>query len=105
MVHSRGGFSGGGGGANAFSPQGFDLLPTQRVHPLYYFEMTDPKNFLKAPLAPIYSNLEGESAPKKKRDFLGKIFQKVSKNAFFTCLFKVLPVAQKIWPKQRVFSA
>ena len=44
-----------GGGAHAFF-QGSDPLPTQRVPPLYYFEIsilvTDPKKFLKAPSAP-----------------------------------------------------
>ena len=49
--------------------QGFDPLPTQRVplctilrHP---YLMTDHKTFLKVPLAPIYTNFEGERAPKK----------------------------------------
>ena len=35
---------------------------------------------------PIYTNFEGERAP-KKRSFLVKIFQKVPKNAFFDCFF------------------
>ena len=30
---------GGGGGVMTLSPQGFDPLPTQRVPPLYYFEV------------------------------------------------------------------
>ena len=56
------------------------------------------KFFLKAPLASIYTNFEGERAP-KKRDFFVKIFQKVPKNGFFDCFFKNLPAAQKILPK------
>ena len=38
----------------------------------------DPKKYFTAPLAPIYTKLEGERAP-KKRDFFVKIFQKVPK--------------------------
>ena len=63
------------------------------------FWPTDPKIFLKAPLAPIYTNFEGERAP-KKRYFFVKIFQKVPKNGFFFyCFFKNLPAAQKTLPK------
>ena len=52
---------------------------------------TDPKIFLKAPLAPIYTNFEGERAPKKTRFFLSKFF------GFLTVFFfKNLPAAQKI---------
>ena len=52
-------------------------------------------------MAPIYTNFEGERAPKKTlrgraRDFFVKIFQKVPKNGFFDCFFKNLPAAQKI---------
>ena len=55
-------FGRGGGGVGRFLFQGFDPLPTQRV-PLctilrYPFLLTDPKSFLKAPLAPIYTNFE-----------------------------------------------
>ena len=62
------------------------------------FWPTDPKIFLKAPSAPIYTNFEGERAP-KKRYFFVKIFQKVPKNGFFDCFFKNLPAAQKTLPK------
>ena len=34
---------------------------------------TEPKNFLKAPLAPIYTNFEGERAQIKNAIFLTKI--------------------------------
>ena len=101
MYSSRGGFRGGGGGADAPSsgirpradPKGppFDTFTFSEIH----FWPTDPKIFLKAPLAPIYTNFEGERAP-KKRDFFVKIFQKLPKNGFFDCFFKNLPAAQKI---------
>ena len=53
-----------------------------------HFWPTDPKIFLKAPLAPIYTNFERERAPKKKRNFFVKIFQKVPKNGFFWLFFQ-----------------
>ena len=57
-----------------------------------HFWPTDPKILLKAPSAPIYTNFEGERAPKKKRVFLSKFFKKCPK------FFKNLPAAQKILP-------
>ena len=69
-----------------------------------HFWPTDPKIFLKAPLAPIYTNFEGERAPKKTRFFV-KIFQKVPKNGFFDYFFKNLPAAHKILPKYGQNSA
>ena len=65
--------------------------------------VSDLKIFLKAPLAPIYTNFEG-GVRAKKRNFLVKIFHKVPKNAFFGSFFKILPAAQKILPKQGLFS-
>ena len=50
------------------------------------FLVMDPKNFLKAPLAPIYTNFKGECTP-KNRDFLVKMFHKVPTNAFFGLVF------------------
>ena len=75
-------------------PQEFDPLPTQRV-PLctilrYPYLVTDPKHFLKAPLAPIYTYFEGERVPKKR---------------LIWSVVKTLPVAQKIWPKQGLCCA
>ena len=55
----------------------------------------DPKNFLKAPVAPIYTSFEG-GARVEKRDFLVKIFQKVPKNAFFGLFFQNYGRARKI---------
>ena len=58
-------------------PQGFDPLPTQRVPLLNYFEIsilvTEPKIFLKVPLAPIYTYLKGAARAEKAR-FLGQNF-------------------------------
>ena len=57
-----------------------------------HFWLTDPKIFLKAPLA----TLRG-SARQKKTPFFVKIFQKGPKNGFFDCFFfKNLPAVQKI---------
>ena len=91
----------GGGGGRTF-PFLRDPTPCRpKGSPLctflgYLFWVTDHKFFLKAPLAPIYTNdlytfganitLRGERAP-KKRNFLIKIFQKVPKNAFFGLFF------------------
>ena len=52
-----------------------------------HFWPTDPKIFLKAPLAPIYTNFEGERAPKKNAIFLSKFFKKCPKTAFLTVFF------------------
>ena len=84
------------GGRNP--PQGFYLLPTQRV-PLCtivrYCEVFgfDPKIFLECTI------FEGERAP-KKRVFLVNIFQNKPKNAFLDCFFKNLLAAQKFWSKK-----
>ena len=70
-----------------------------------YLSIIDPKIFLKTPLAPIYTNFDGESAPKKKRDFFVNIFQKVPKNGFLDCFFNFLPAAQKVLPKKGPYHA
>ena len=54
------------------------------------FWLTDPKKYLKAPSAPIYTNFKG-GARAQKREFLFNIFQKVPKNVFFfvfACFFQ-----------------
>ena len=79
----RGGGGGGGGGADAPFPRGFDPLPTQRVPPLGLFK----KCISGRPFEQYILILRGERAP-KKRDFLVKIFQKVTKNAFFGLFFQ-----------------
>ena len=47
----------------------------------YLFLATDPENFLKAPLVPIYANLEEGARAKNKHDFW-------SKDAFFGPFFQ-----------------
>ena len=81
------GISGGfrGGGADAH-PQGFDPLPTQRV-PLWYslrnpFLADRPSNFLKAPLAPMYTNFEGGARAEKNAIFWSKLSKKCLKRLF-----------------------
>ena len=64
----------------------------------------DPKVFPKAPLAPIYTNFEGGAHAKKTR-FFNQIFQKSVLKRFLAYFFKILPAAQKIWPKPGLFSA
>ena len=64
----------------------------------YPFLVTDPKNFLKVPWAPIYTIFEGGAQAKKKRDFSVNIFKKCLKR-FFGLFFQNLPAAQKVWSK------
>ena len=65
------GGGGGGGGVTPPLPQGFDPC-RPKGSSLWYFWPTDPK---------IYTNFEGERAPKKNAFFV-KIFQKVPENGF-----------------------
>ena len=88
-IFSRGGcgflfwVSGGG----CFLPQGFYHLPTQKFPSLYYFEIsilvTPPK----------------KARRKKNAIFWSKFSKKCLKTPFLACFFKILPAAQKIWPK------
>ena len=74
IVRRRGEFRGGRRRRIA-PPQGFDPLPTQRVPLFFYFEIfdlfwqTDPKIFLKAPLAPNILILRGRA--RRKIRFFG----------------------------------
>ena len=95
---SRGG-GGGGRPSSGIRPPADPKGPPFDTFSEIHFWPTDPKIFLKAPLAPIYTNFEGERAPKKNAIFFVKIFQKVPKNGFIDRFFKNLPVAQKILPK------
>ena len=68
-------------------------LPTQRV-PLctilnIHFWLTDLKTFLKAPLAPTYTNFEEGARAPKKRGFLIEIFPKSASGAKILVLKKV----------------
>ena len=65
----------------------------------YPFLVTDTEIFLKAP---IYTNFEGGSARQK---FFGQNFQKVPKTPFRPVFCKILPAAQKFWPKQSLCNA
>ena len=92
LYRYRGGLRGGGGADAPLSgirppadPKGppFDTL--SEIH----FWRTDPKIFLKAPLAPINTNFEGERAPKKNAIFLSTFFKKCPKTAFLTVFSKI----------------
>ena len=96
-----GGGGAGGGGVDAPPSSGFRPpadpkgLPFDTFSEIHFWP-TDPKIFLKAPLAPIYTNFEGERAPKKNA-FFCQIFSKIAqKRLFLLCFFKNLPAAQKI---------
>ena len=73
---------------------------------LYYFELyifgsKYPKNFLKAFFAPKLTYYKEEVHAEKNAIFLSKCFKKWLKTPFIACFFfKILPVAQKIGPKQ-----
>ena len=78
---------GGGGWSDAPPPpQGFDPC-RPKGSPLCIilrnpFFVTDPKNFLKVPLAPIYTNSEGGARAEKKR-FFDKNFPSAWKRLFW----------------------
>ena len=100
----RGGF---GEGADA-TLQGFYPLPTQRVTLgtilKYPFLAMGPKNFMRAPFAPVRTNLDGKRTP-KNAIFWSKFSEKCLKTPFLVCFLKILHAAQKIWQKQGHFSA
>ena len=94
MVKIRGGFKGGGGrtlllrDSTPCRPRGSTLSYFLR-HP---FLVTDTKIFLKAPLAPMYTNFEKERAPKKNAIFLSKFSKKCPKTGInLVHLKKILP--------------
>ena len=77
---------GGGGGGRPPSgirppadPKGPPFDTFSEIH----FWRTDPKIFLKAPLAPIYTNFEGEREPKKTQIFCQN-FSKSAQKASLT---------------------
>ena len=63
-------------------PKHFDTF--SEIH----FWPTDPKIFLKAPLAPIYTNFEGERAPKKTRFFCQNFSKSAQKRLFWQFFFQ-----------------
>ena len=100
---TRGGFRGGGvltppphsGIRPLTDPKGPPFDTFSEIH----FWQTNPKIFLKAPLAPVYTNFEGERAPKKRDFFLSKFFKKCPKTAFLTVFSKNCLRRSKILPK------
>ena len=89
MMDTRGGFRGGGAGGGGRTPPLSGIRPPadpkgppfdtfSEIH----FWPTDPKIFLKAPLAPIHTNFEGERAPKKTRIFCQNFSKSAQKRLF-----------------------
>ena len=100
----------GGGGEGTPLPSGIQPPADPKGPPFVLFWDTHfwwrTLIFLKASLAPIYTNFEGGARAEKTRFFEKKNFQKVPKNAFFGLFFfKILSAAQKFWPKQGLFGA
>ena len=73
-----------------------------KSHYLQRFLATDPKIFLKAPLAPIYINIEG-GARSEKTQFFFKIFPKVHKNDFFSLFIQNYACGAEILAKTGTF--
>ena len=90
------GGGGGGLGLRTFFLSGFRLPAGPK---------TDPKIFLRAPSAPIYTNFKGGTNAKKTQ-FFGQPFTKnFLKLPFLACFFfKFLPVAQKLWSEWGLYS-
>ena len=89
----RGGFRGrrGGGGRppspppppSGIRPPADPKGPPFDTFSQIHFWPTDPKIFLKASLAPIYTNFEGERAPKKTQFFCQNFSKIVQKRTFW----------------------
>ena len=76
---------GGGGGRSLHSgirPPADPKGPTFDTFSEIHFWPTDPKMFLKAPLAPIYTNFEGERASKKPHFFCQNFSKSAQKRLF-----------------------
>ena len=86
----RGGFRGGGRfppplrDSTPCRPKGSPFDTFSEIH----FWPTDPKFFLKAPSAPIYTNFEGERAPKKTLFFCQHFSKSAQKRLFLTVFSK-----------------
>ena len=88
IISTSSGFRGGGGGTSSgirpsSDPNGPPFVLFWDIH----FWLTDLKTFLKASVAPIYTNFEGERAL-KKRNFLVKFSKKCLKTPFFGLFHK-----------------
>ena len=87
IVSGRGGFRGRAGGRTPPPPSGIRPPADSKGPPFdtfseIHFWPNDPKIFLKAPMAPIYSNFEGERAPKKTRFFCQNFSKSAQKRLF-----------------------
>ena len=88
-----GGGGAGGGGGHPFpsgirppaDPKGPPFDTFSEIH----FWPTDPKIFLKAPWAPIYTKFEGERAPKKNAIFCQNFSKSAQKRLFLTVFSKI----------------
>ena len=83
----EGGGGGYGGGRWRTPPSGIRPPADPRGPPFdtfseIHFCPTDPKIFLKAPLAPINTNVEGERAPKKCNFFCQNVLKSAQKRLF-----------------------
>ena len=81
------GEGGGGGGADAPPPSGIRPPADPKGPPFdifseIHFWRTDPKIFLKAPSVPIYTNFEGQRAPKKTQFFCQNFSKSAQKRLF-----------------------
>ena len=92
FLYSTSGADLGGGGGVGRTPFFKDSTPCRpKGSPFDTFSeiqfwSTDPKIFLKTPSAPIYTNFEGERAPKKTQ-FFCQNFSKSAQKRFFECFF------------------
>ena len=96
----------GGGGGRFPPPSGIRPPADPKGTPFdtfseIHFWPTDPRIFLKAPLAPIYTNFMRERAPKKTRFFLSKFFKKCPKTAFLTVFFSKNCLRRRKFSKNR----
>ena len=87
-LNSGADLGGGGRGGDASSPSGIRPPADPKGPPFdtfseIHFWLTDPKIFLKAPSAPIYTNFEGERAPKKTQFFCQNFSKSAQKRLFW----------------------
>ena len=88
---------GGAGGGSGIRPPADPKGPPFDTFSEIHFWRTDPRIFLKAPLAPVYTNFEGERAPKKNAIFLSTFFKKCPKTAFLTVFSKICKRRRKFY--------
>ena len=98
-----------GGVFRRFSLQGFYPLTNQRIPHLLlfyniHFSRTKIKVFLKAPLAPIYTDFERGARAKKSIFFCQIITKSAQKRVFGHRCFYNLPALQKILAQNGLYS-